>query len=120
MFAHNQTTTDTEAESAAVSAHCGDCSDTHPLGDRSMKHTTTACPRCGSTSYETHCSSDTPIKPEDQRIADTVRDIDGVGDATRENIVSAFDYYAEFEAATRTELCEIDGVGKTTAERITR
>lgn len=118
MFAHDQTQADTQAQSQTVSAHCTDCSDTHPLGDRRMEHTTTTCPRCGSTSYETRCSSETPVKPEDHRIADAIRDADGIGDATRENIVSTFGYYVEFEAATLAELREIDGVGKITAKRI--
>ena len=116
----NDASTDSDEQEASLAARCTDCDDLHPLGDRQMDGVTTICPACGSPSYRSEPQGDQTIKPDDERIADAVRDINGVGDQTLENIIEAFSTYYEFEAATERELRQIEGVGKQTAARITQ
>ncbi|MDB9247500.1 helix-hairpin-helix domain-containing protein [Halorubrum ezzemoulense] len=99
-------------------AKCHNCGDEHPLGDRSMGFTTTTCPSCGTTSYESHPDGRGEVKPESERIADAIGDLDGVGDQTLDNILDTYDFYVEIEAASVDELTDIRLVGDATAERI--
>jgi predicted nucleic acid-binding Zn-ribbon protein len=100
-------------------AKCHNCGDEHPLGDRKMGFTTTACPSCGSTRYESHPDERGDVKPESERIVDAVGDLDGVGDETLENILDAYDFYVEVESASIDELTDVRLVGEATAEQIT-
>ncbi len=107
-----------ESHGETVEAKCTDCDDIHPVGDRRMNGITTVCPACDSPGYTTRCDA-TPIeKSHAERISDAVRDVDGVGEQTRENIITRYETYYEFEAADADELKTIDGVGDRTARRI--
>lgn len=101
-----------------VEATCHDCNDVHPVGDRRRRLGTTACPRCESPRYTSTSTDGAITKPERDRIADAVRDVDGVGAETLANIQAAFSTYVELEAADTRRLLEIDGVGKQTAAGI--
>jgi len=101
-----------------VVAHCRDCGDTHPLGDRRMGDRTTECPHCGSTCYSTEATGEQTIKPHENRIRDVVHDIPGVGDMTEENIVNRYSSYYDFAAADRSELLDIRGVGEQIVDEI--
>lgn len=101
-----------------VVAHCSDCNDTHPVGDRLADWTTTRCPVCGSTTYGTEATEGESPKSEAERIADAISNVRGVGEETKENIVEEFGFYAELEGASVDQLADIDNVGETTAERI--
>lgn len=68
--------------------------------------------------YRTESASDRVIKSEFDRIADAVRDVDGVGQETLANIANHFDHYPAFESASRRKLELVDGVGPQTARRI--
>lgn len=105
-------------QTSAVTAHCTACDDVHPVGDRPMDGITTVCPHCGATGYTTECTADPIEKSHAERIADAVRDVRGVGEQTRTNIVAAYETYYAFEAADADALQEIDGVGRQTAQRI--
>lgn len=109
---------ETGESTATVGARCTDCGDEHPLGDRPLGDVTTHCPHCKSTSYETLFTGDPITKPDDERITDVVRGISGVGDQTLENILTTFDAYYEFEAASRKQLESITGVGTQIATEI--
>lgn len=110
--------TSTGEQQASVGAICTDCGDEHPLGDRSSVPTTTACPACGSKSYRSVTYGTSNVKADDERIRDAVKDIDGIGEGTTENVVAYFGYYTEFAAAGPDELMTIEGLGRTTVERI--
>lgn len=101
-----------------VTAVCSDCEDEHPLGDRPADWTTTRCPVCASTSYETKAVGGRIVKSEAQRIKDAVKDVHGVGDETVAHIVRRYSTYAGLEAATEADLVAIDNVGAQTAKRI--
>lgn len=104
-----------------VACVCTDCDDEHPLGDRPGDENTAAscvCPVCGSTSFYSECRTGGIDKSEAARIRDAVEPVDGVGEQTCQNIVSAFSYYAELETTTATELTAIDNVGAGTASKI--
>lgn len=113
-----ETDTQTKTRAPTVEASCFDCDDVHPLEDRRPYDgpCATICPSCGSTSYVS-----SPIeeisKSDEQRIRDAV-DVKGIGEATEQHIVDACRSYGYFTGLTHAELCAIDGVGKTTAERI--
>lgn len=101
-----------------VEATCGDCGDVHPVADRRLDGTATACPACGSTSYASSSTDEPIMKPERERIADAVRDADGVGPKTLETIQGTFPTLAELEAADREQLLEIEHVGPKAADAI--
>lgn len=113
-------TTGSEEQETNVAAQCTACGDEHPLGDRRLdaNSTTTVCPHCGSTQYTSVCYGGQIVKSVDERIADVVSGVSGIGSETQANIINAFDLYVEFESAGVTDLRKIEGVGKTTAERI--
>lgn len=115
-MSHNPTESG-EQESTVV-ANCMECGDQHPVGDRSQTSGTTTCPRCGDTRYTSEVIGETDIKPDDARIRDAVQDVKGIGEETCENIISAYETYYDFEAASAEELNMIDGVGKLTSKRI--
>lgn len=118
MNAKNDDSTD--ALTPGVVATCANCGDEHPVADRLIpgEAITTVCPHCGDTRYTSTALGGQSIKPDSERISDAVRDVRGVGNQTRENIISHFSTYQEFTNATESELCSIDGVGKQTAKRI--
>lgn len=101
-------------------AVCSNCNDVHPVADRPSKRGTTACPACGALGYTSESHTEGVQKPKAERIADAVRDVDGVGPETRDRIVDAFPHYHAFRAAGVDELREIEGVGKTIAREIAR
>lgn len=109
---------DPEVQSETVKARCENCGDLHPVGDRRMGEVTTVCPHCGDTRYVSQCDAEPIEKSHADRIRDAVRDVAGVGEQTRENIVATYDLYYEFEAADEDDLKSIDGVGARTARRI--
>ena len=118
-FMPNQTTvSNREDETYTVGARCVECRDQHPLHDRSYNGVTTLCPHCGSTQYSTVYTGEQITKPDAERITDAVKDIRGVGKETRQNIVSYFDAYYEFDAASVEDLTDIPRVGPGTAQRI--
>ena len=100
-----------------VVAACVDCGHEHPLAHRDRGEVTTLCPRCESPRYHTRLTNG-GVFDETQLIRDTVTAVDGVGGATAEHFTARYDAYAELEAASVDELCEIPNVGPTTAERI--
>lgn len=109
----------TTNDKASVGARCAACDDEHPLGDRPMGTVTTQCPHCGDTRYESISYGQSHIKPDAERIADVVRDINGVGEQTVENILDTFPSYYDFVGADASVLRRIDGVGRQIADRIT-
>lgn len=106
-----------------VIAHCQSCGDEHPVGDRQRDDsdhgtcTTTQCPSCGDTPYSSNAIEGS-VKPCEERIADAVNDVYGVGNKTLANIQAHFDTYAGIEAASNAELKTIDGVGEKAATQI--
>jgi DNA integrity scanning protein DisA with diadenylate cyclase activity len=107
-----------------VTATCLDCGDTHQLGDRilvtsedGLTTSTTACPLCDDTGYKTD-TTDSSVKSEAERILDTVKPADGVGDKNAANIVESFNSYAGLASADVSRLTDVEGVGRKTAEAI--
>lgn len=106
------------AATMPVEARCSSCNDVHPVGDRPRLRGTTACPACGSTSYQSESVDGEIRKPEADRIRDACKDVQGVGQQNLAAIVATFDHYPAFEAAGADELAQVEGVGPKTATRI--
>lgn len=81
-----------------------------------MGWTTTECPICASTQYSSIVDGER--KPPDLRIAEAIDGLDGVGSATKRNIIQSFDSFSALKDADVHRLTEIDLVGTTTAESI--
>lgn len=108
----------------AVLAICSACGDEHPLGDREPlvggepeTCSGTTCPSCDSPSYRSE-PTDLDFEAEAERIHDLIDDADGVGTKNGEAIVERFRRLDRLQRATLSELTDVPGVGKKTAENI--
>jgi hypothetical protein len=107
-----------------VLAICSDCGNEHPLGERTARIggepetcSSTACPSCDSPSYRSQ-PTDLDFEAEAERIHDRIDDVAGVGDKNGDAIVERFRTLDRLEQATLSELTEVRGVGRTTAENV--
>ena len=107
-----------------VIATCSDCGDRHELGDRQIRvggepetSSGTTCPVCDAPAYGSDVTNRSP-KSQATRIRDAVEPVHGVGAETAENLVASFHSYEGLRDASLSRLTRVDGVGRTTAERI--
>lgn len=90
-----------------VLANCLDCGTCVPLGNRPSNGSTTVCPDCGSTSYE----SEAIHADERERIMDLAQSTPGVGAETATALAERMVTVDRLRDATIKDLQSVPGVG---------
>lgn len=111
-----------------VKAKCTDCGNKHDLGTRDFVPGTTECPECESKSYRSipiitssekkNRASNASRVTKTQLEPEVLGEIDGVGNTVSESIIRKYSTAESIQQAGVENLCDIDHIGPTVAQRI--